>query len=78
MMYTLIPMKIPAEILVIGPIHHCGYIPLINDLKNKNNCKSVITVIEKRIRVIIYSAKKISKGDQLGYSYSRTDDFMDE
>ena len=33
MIYRLYQTKIPAEELVISPIKHCGYVPLINDLK---------------------------------------------
>lgn len=71
MLYTLLTRKVPADTFVIGPIRFCGYIPLINDLNDKNNCKSIIGVVEGRLRVIIYTTKKILCGEQLGYYYER-------
>jgi hypothetical protein len=53
---------------------HCGYVPLINDLEKNNNCLAATAVIDKRIRVIIYSRRKIKKGEQLGYAYNRLDE----
>lgn len=54
--------------LFLGPILHCGYIPLINDLDH-NNCASIKCVLNGKLRILIYTTQKIVKGEQLGYSY---------
>jgi len=62
MLYTLFKGKQASKSIMIGPMQNCGYVPLINDLAEKNNCASVTAVVNKRIRIIIYTTKKIKKG----------------
>lgn len=58
MQYSLYHDEHPSKSLILGPIKFCGYGPLINDLgRKRNNCKSVIAIVEQRIRVLIYTFK---------------------
>ncbi len=59
MTYTLFPSSPMCNSLILGPIKYCGYVPLLNDLGNNNNCKSLIGIVHGRLRVVIYSFKSI-------------------
>lgn len=67
MIIDYIDHSIPSKSLKIGPILHCGYITLINNLGPLNNCQSLKCIINGQIRIIIYTIKKIKKNEQLGY-----------
>jgi len=59
MTYSLFSVLPPCNSLVLGPIRYNGYIPLLNDLGKNNNCKSIITIVGNKLRVIVYSHREI-------------------
>lgn len=76
MIIDYIDFQIPSKALKIGPILHCGYITLLNNLGSKNNCKSLKCIINGQIRIIIFTTKRIYKNEQLGYEYFLKSSFL--
>lgn len=59
MLFTLGIDKKTKKRLVIAPYKYIGYAALINETKNPN-CASVLAIVAGKVRIIIYTTKKIS------------------
>lgn len=57
--------------IFLAPKDHAGYVLLINTASEgeKNNCKCLRSIIQGRLRVIIYTSSPIRAGEQLLYEY---------
>ena len=53
----------------LAPRDFCGYVLLINSSKKTNNCNSITAIVNNFLRVLIYTNRKIKKGEELCYSY---------
>lgn len=73
---TLVNSDRPFSKVIIGPVRMCGYVCLINGSKEKEaNCKVVTVELNGAIRIILYSHKKIAKGNELRYNYDPQSEF---
>jgi hypothetical protein len=61
--------KNSEEELILAPYNCMNWGPLINH-HDVGNCNSLRIVINRRIRVLLYSKRKIIKGEQLLYNYN--------
>jgi hypothetical protein len=50
--------KIPSKSVILAPLTYTGYITLINQSQNPN-CTATTVIIDNRVRVIVFSHKKI-------------------
>jgi hypothetical protein len=57
--------KIDSVNIYLAPRDYCGYILLMNcgRLSKKNNCKSITVIVDKAVRILIYTSKGIKKGE---------------
>jgi SET domain-containing protein len=66
--------------LVLAPVNLCNFGPLLNH-SEKGNYSSLRIIIDGSIRVLLYTTRKVAKGEELLYNYNGfydeypTDDF---
>lgn len=68
MIFMVQKHPIPSKSVILAPFHVSGYITLINQSQNAN-CTATTVIINNRIRVIVYTNKKIEKNTQLFIDY---------
>ena len=59
----------PAEVY-LAPKEFCGFIALVNGAEETStNCKTIKTVVDGALRILLYTSKEIEPGQELFYNY---------